>query len=83
MEEFRKRTFAEQQVTLALKQLGSGSGSPTHTGTSAIDNLVGTLIQEAPQDVADLFANEERLTEKQKTFLRSAKEQIERLLARG
>ena len=81
-EELRRRTFAEQQVALALSQMASGAGSPTQTGISGVDNLIATLIQEAPQDVAGLFAKEETLTEEQKTFLRLAKERIDVLLAR-
>ena len=82
MEELRKRTFAEQQVAMALAQLKSGAGSPAQTGISSVDNLIGTLIQEAPQDVAALYASEETLSEEQKAVLRAAKEHIERLLAR-
>jgi hypothetical protein len=82
-EEVRRHSFAEQQVAMALAHLPSGSRSPLNLGISGIDNLIGTLIQEAPQDVQGLFTQEETLSEDQKTFLRAAKEQIERLLARS
>jgi len=68
---------------MALAHLPSGSRSPLNIGISGIDNLIGTLIQEAPQDVQGLFTHEETLSEDQKTYLRAAKEQIERLLARS
>jgi len=81
--DIRRHSFAEQQVAMALAHLPSGSRSPLNIGISGIDNLIGTLIQEAPQDVQGLFTQEETLSEDQKAFLLAAKAQIERLLARS
>ena len=87
MEELRKRTFAEQQVAIALKQMASSSSEPasgpaSQVGTSPLDNLIATLIHEAPENVAGLYEKEEKLTEDQKSYLKAAKEKIEALLGR-
>ncbi|KAL8822753.1 MAG: hypothetical protein Q9191_006520 [Dirinaria sp. TL-2023a] len=84
-EEFRRRSFAEKQVAMTLASLHSGSGSlsPINVGISAVDNLIGTLISEAPPDVQGMYEREEVLSEAQKDTLRKAKEEIERLLARN
>lgn len=82
-EDFRRRSFAEQQTALALQQFKDGSYIAIQTGTSKVENLIGTLIQEAPQDVQGLFTSEETLSDDQKALLRAAKEHIDRLLARS
>lgn len=83
MESLRKRSFAEQQVAMALKQMASGTCSSSSTGISAVDNLVAALVSEAPQNVAGLFAKEEALTEEQKVFLKAAMEKIGDLLGKA
>ena len=84
-EELRRRSFAEQQVAMTLASLhsGSGSGSPVNVGISAVDNLIGTLISEAPTNVQGMYEKEEQLSKAQKDMLHKAKEEIERLLGRN
>ena len=81
MEKLRRHSFAEQQVALALSQL-SAPDSPIHVGISSVDNLIGTLISEASNDVAGLFERAEVVTDTQADFLRLAIARMQEMLAK-
>lgn len=80
MEALRRHSFAEQQVALALSQLQTPTLS-VHVGTSSVDNLIGTLISEAPNEVAGLFERAEVVTDTQAEFLRLAIARMQEILA--
>ncbi|KZF21478.1 hypothetical protein L228DRAFT_239453 [Xylona heveae TC161] len=52
--EFDRRSFADRQLALNLAQL-SGCGSNLSLSADAVENLINTLIAEAPSDVASLM----------------------------
>ena len=81
MEKLRRHSFAEQQVALALSQL-SAPDSPLNVGISSVDNLIGTLISEAPNDVAGLFERAEEVTDTQADILRLAISRMQEMLAK-
>ena len=80
-EAFRRRSFAEQHVVMALTQMQS-PGLPPAVGISPVENLIGALISEAPNEVAELFAQAEVPTDAQADFLRLAIARMQEILAR-
>ena len=80
-EALRKRSFTEQQVALALTGMQSPGLAP-NVGEAPVDNLIGTLISEAPEEVAKLFAQAEVPTDAQADFLRLAIARMQEILAR-
>ena len=72
--------FPEQQAAVALASFKS-SGAPV-AGSTPVETLIATLIQEAPEEVATLFAGDKVVTDDQAEYLRLVMANIQQLLAK-
>ena len=73
--------FPEQQAALALA-FSKMSGSAPLPGSTNVETLIATLIHEAPEGVATLFAGDKLVTDEQANFLRLVIGNISQLLAK-
>lgn len=73
--------FPEQQAALALA-FSKTSGSTPFAGNTDVESLIATLIHEAPEEVATLFAGDKVVTDEQAKFLRLVISNISQLLAK-
>ena len=81
MEALTQYPFPEQQAALALA-FSKSSGLAPLAGNTHVETLIATLIHEAPEEVAALFAGDKVVTDEQARFLRLVIVNISQLLAK-
>ena len=74
--DFTKRSFLEKKTALSLVQLAD-QNKDFALGGEAVENLLGTLIAEAPSDVVAQFTADEQANEAKQAGVLGEKERKE------